>query len=84
MSTLWITEYRGQAVEPGMNSAVPFGREAVLHEFGEMTRIVRLVADEPCLINFGGADGNPTYLPADRPEIFQVVRGGMITVLGEF
>lgn len=99
MARLYITEYArmardnvqnvvGAGEEPGLAQTVTIGEESERSKaFAGSAQFVRLIADEPCHIAFGDdptADRGCMLLPADKPELFGLGRGGMrLAVIAE-
>ena len=80
MSALFITQYHTPtSVEPGKSWQMPIRLAVETFSFGAGTKWVRVVAEEPCKIGFD-TDGPMIYLPADKPEKFNVERVKTICV----
>lgn len=80
MSNLFITEYHTPtSMEPGKPGSVRIGLAVNDMKFGAGTKIVRVIAEEPCKIGFD-TDDPQIYLPADKPEKFNVERVKTISV----
>lgn len=95
MAILNVVEYRGNVTtftgglapqEPnvGMQNVAIGAASAQSTAFTEVTKLVRITADEPCYIEFGA---NPTaavgdiYIPAGVPQYFGVNPTSKVAVI---
>lgn len=92
-NTLWITEYAGYelgnlpcAVTPSLvnQTATPGVSTTQSSAFGGKTRLVRLVCDSSCSVEFGEnptATASSAFLPAGVPEYFVVQTGHKVACI---
>jgi hypothetical protein len=91
MAKLYITEFAGTAYQPGnatqaplvppiAEQAVTFTTTTASAAFNNATRLVRLVADAACRIEWGTAptaDANNMLMAANAPEFFVLQGTGL-------